>query len=60
MVKERMMIEMKGQYKMRDLIKEGEGWGTGRKIARNLNKCDELKNYVTPGSGVLLEHPIII
>ena len=60
MLQGRMMIEKKGQDKMKDLIKEGEVWGTRRKIARDLKKYDELKNYVTPGSGVLLEHHILI
>jgi hypothetical protein len=60
MVKGRMLIEKKGQDKMKDLIQEGEGCGTRRKIARDLKKCDELKNYFTPGSGVLLEHLILI
>jgi hypothetical protein len=45
---------------MKVLIKESEGWGTRRKIARDLKIRDEFKNYVTQGSGVLLEHPILI
>jgi hypothetical protein len=60
MVKGRRILRTKGQAKMKDLMKEGEGWGTRRKITRDLKKFDELKNYVTPGSGVLLEHPILI
>jgi hypothetical protein len=59
-VRGRVTIEKKGQDKVKDVVKEDEGWGTRRKIARDLKKCDELKNYVTPGGGVLLEHPILI
>ena len=59
MVKGRVIIEKKGQVKTKDLIKESEGWGKRRKTARDLKKFNELKNYVTPGSGFRLEHPIL-
>jgi hypothetical protein len=45
---------------MKGVIKESEGWGTRKKIARHLKIRDEIKNYVTSKSGVLLEHPILI